>query len=197
MTDADAEGEEAALIDRAKHGDRDAQDELCRLHMPGVLAWARLRLKRHRVVAERESSMDVVQTVFRQALADLGRFEYRGGNSFRNWLLTYTDNKLRNRQQYYDAERRTPDREVEASVSQFYGSIATPSQVVSAKEHMERFERAFAKLSENDQEIILMARIQALSHAEIGARMGISVDASKQALRRAQVRLASHMALDG
>lgn len=196
MNEPDAAGDEAQLIARAKGGDGGAQDELCRRHLPGLVAWVRLKLKRHRVVAERESSMDVVQTVFRQALGDLGRFEYRGGNSFRNWLLTYADNKLRNRQQYHDAARRTPDREVEAAVSQFYGSIATPSQVVSAKESVQRFERAFAKLSETDQEIILLARIEGLSHAEIGERMGISVDASKQALRRAQVRLASHMALD-
>jgi RNA polymerase sigma-70 factor (ECF subfamily) len=185
--------DEGGLIQRAQAGDAAAQDELCRRHLSGVLAWVRLR--RSGLVAERESAMDIVQTVFRQAFCDLGHFEHRGGNGFRNWLLTYTDNKLRNREQFHRAERRRPDREVDAPLSQFYASIATPSQELSAKENVEHFERAFEKLSQSDRDIIVLARIEDLSHAEIADRLGISIAASKKALSRATVRLAAHMGL--
>ncbi len=196
MTVPDSGEGDADLVRNAKAGDPEAQDELCRRHLPGVLAW--VRLKRSDLVAQRESVTDLVQTVFRQALGDLERYEHRGGNSFRNWLLTYADNKLRNREQYHRAERRRPEREVHASLSQLYASITTPSQELSAKEGIERFERAFAKLSESDRTVILLARIEGLSHAEIAERLGVSVAASKKALSRATVRLAAQLGhLDG
>jgi RNA polymerase sigma factor (sigma-70 family) len=143
---------------------------------------------------ERESSLDVVQSVLRDVLGDLGRFEYRGVNSFRNWLLTYADNKLRNRVQFHRAARRAPDRESDASLSQFYGSICSPSRALAAKEQVSQFERAFAQLSETDQQIIVLARIEALSHAQIAERLGTTQAASKKALSRAVVRLANRMA---
>lgn len=191
MPEPDSPNAEADLIARAKGGDRDAQDALCRMHQDGLHAW--VRLKRSRVLADRESAMDLVQTVFRQALGDLSGFEWRGGNSFRNWLLTYADNKLRNHEQFHRAERRSPDREAEAKLSQFYATMATPSQVVDARERIDQFERAFTRLANDDQQIILLARIEGLSHREIAARLGTTEGASKKALSRALVRLASRM----
>ncbi|MCA8977881.1 MAG: sigma-70 family RNA polymerase sigma factor [Planctomycetes bacterium] len=191
MAASDPEFDEGELIRSAQAGDAEARDALCRRHLSGVMAW--VRLKRSDLIAERESIMDVVQTVFRQALGDLKRFEYRGGNSFRNWLLTYADNKLRNREQFHRAARRRPEREVAAPLSQLYASIATPSQVLSEKENIERFEFAFGRLSESDRQIILLARIEGRSHDEIAERLGISAAASRKALSRAIVRLAMHL----
>ena len=187
----DLPADEVALVARAKTGDRDAQDALCRRHLAGLHAW--VRLKTPGAVGARESSMDLVQTVFRQALGDLHRFEWRGDNSFRNWLLTYADNKLRNRVQYHRAERRDPAREVDAALSQVYATIATPSQVLDARERVEQFERAFQQLSEGDRQLILLARVEGMSHADIAQRLGTTEVASRKSLSRAMVRLASHM----
>jgi len=183
--------DEAELIVRAKHGDRDAQDQLCRMHLGGLHAW--VRLKRSHVVADRESAMDLVQTVFRQALGDLSRFEFQGGQSFRNWLLGYADKNLKNRERFHRAECRSPDRETDVALSQFYGSMATPSRVLGAHEQVESFERAFAQLEPEEREIVLMARIERLTHAEIAARLGTTEEASRKTLSRAMVRLASFM----
>ncbi len=183
--------DEVALVARAKQGDRDAQDALCRKHLAGLHAW--VRLKSPGAIAARESSMDLVQTVFREALGDLHRFEWRGDNSFRNWLLTYANNKLRNRVQFHHAERRDPAREVDAALSEVYASMATPSQVLDARERVERFERAFAQLSAGDQQLIVLARVEGLPHAEIAVRLQTTEAASKKALSRAMVRLAAHM----
>lgn len=186
--------EEKELIERAKAGDQEARNELFGRHMPGLHAW--VRLKAGALVKERESSMDIVQSVFRQVLGELDKFEYRGRNGFRNWLLTYAQNLLRNRGHYYKADRRSPDRETHESLSHFYGAIVTPSGCANAKEQIELFELAFSKLSPNDQRIIVHARIEGLSHADIATRLGISEAASKKALQRALLRLSGHMTSD-
>lgn len=182
---------ERGLIERAQRGDREAQDALFQQHLPGVHAW--VRLKCSDLVRQRESSLDIVQSVFRQVLMDLPKFEYRGPNGFRNWLLTYAENKLRNREQFHRAERRSPAHETDASLSHFYASICTPSQLFSAKEQVERFERAFAELTPKDQELVLLAKFEQLSHVAIGERVGLTEAASKKALSRALVRLASRL----
>jgi RNA polymerase sigma factor (sigma-70 family) len=184
--------DEDALIGRAKAGDRDAQDDLFRRHLPGLLAW--VRLKSPDFLKDRESSLDVVQSVFRDVLGDLDGFEYRGPNSFRNWLLTYADNKLRNRVQFHQAARRAPYREVDASLSDLYGSICSPSRAMAAKEQVAEFERAFVQLSTAEQQIILLSRIEELTHAQIAERLGTTEAASKKALSRAMIRLAVRMA---
>ena len=186
-----AGNEEQALLARAQTGDRDAMDALCRLHLDCVYAW--VRLKRSPVVASRESAMDVVQSVFREALAALPKFEWGGGNSFRNWLLTYAENKLRNRDRYHRAERRSPVREADLKLSQVYASMLGPDQAIDAREQVEDFERAFFRLADSEREIILMSRIEELSHAQIAERLGVTEANSRKLLSRAMVRLASMM----
>ena len=190
MTDQ-LDPEEQQLLERAKHGDREAQDDLFRRHMDCVHAW--VRLKRSPLAASRESAMDVVQSVFREAIVDLPKFECNGGRSFRNWLLTYAENKMRNRERFHRAERRHPNRERDAQLSQVYASVATPLRTTDAREQVEEFERAFFRLADPEREIILLARIEELSHAQIAERLGVTEANSRKMLSRAMVRLASFM----
>lgn len=190
MTDQ-LDPEEQQLLERAKHGDREAQDDLFRRHMDCVHAW--VRLKRSPLAASRESAMDVVQSVFREAIVDLPKFEWNGKRSFRNWLLTYADNKMRNRERFHRAERRHPDRERDARLSHVYASVATPLRTTDAREQVEEFERAFFRLADPEREIILLARIEELSHAQIAERLGVTETNSRKMLSRAMVRLASFM----
>jgi RNA polymerase sigma factor (sigma-70 family) len=182
---------ERELLERAKRGDREAQDALCRLHIDCVHAW--VRLKRTPLIASRESAMDLVQSAFRQALADLPSYEWGGGASFRNWLLTYAENKLRNRERFHRAERRSPTREADQALSHFYASMASPLRTTDAREQVDQFERAFFRLGDADRDLIVFARIEGLSHAQIAERLGISEANSRKMLSRALVRLANFM----
>lgn len=184
-------GDEQELLERAKSGDREAQDALFRTHLECVYAW--VRLKRSPLVASRESAMDVVQSVFREAVEALPAFEWGGSNSFRNWLLTYANNKLRNRERYHRAERRSPSRETDLQLSHVYASMVSPTHSSDARDQVEEFERAFFKLADQEREIILMARIEELSHAQIAERLGVTEANSRKMLSRAMVRLASLM----
>jgi len=183
--------EEQRLLQRAQQGDREAQDDLFRRHIDCVHAW--VRLKRSPLAATRESAMDVVQSAFREAVAALPKFEWGGSNSFRNWLLTYADNKLRNRERFHRAERRNPDREADRQLSKVYASVAGPARATDAREQVEEFERAFFRLPDQDREIILLSRIEGLSHAQIAERLGVTETNSRKMLSRAMVRLASFM----
>ncbi len=183
--------EQREILMRAKAGDREAQDALCRLHIDCVHAW--VRLKRSPLCASRESAMDVVQSAFRQAFVDIGDFEWQGANSFRNWLISYAENKLRNRERYHRAERRNPEREVGGSLSHFYATVVTPSRLGDAREQVEQFERGFFRLEEGDRDLIVMARIEGLSHAQIAERLGVTEVNSRKMLSRALVRLAAFM----
>jgi RNA polymerase sigma-70 factor (ECF subfamily) len=183
--------EEAEIIRRAQEGDEDARDELFRRHYANLHAW--VRLKQSDAGRRFESSADVVQSVFRVVLADLSRFEYRGANSFRNWLFQYALFRLRDRDRFCRAQRRDIGRQEAEPLSNLYGTICTASQVVDARQRVQQFEAAFAQLSPNDREIILLARIHGMPHAEVAERIGVSVAAARQALSRALVRLAARM----
>lgn len=186
----DADTAEEQLIDAARSGDREAQNRLLERYLPRLQAFVRLRSSAK--LRELESSEDIVQSVCRKALENLPKFEYRGTDSFRNWLLRYAENKIRDKADYHGAARRDrgKERDVEG-LSQLYATLGTPSRLVGAREQIARFEAAFDRLPDEYREIVLLAKIEGLSHAEIAARTGRSEPASRKMLSRALVRLAS------
>jgi len=80
-----------------------------------------------------------------------------------------------------------PDRDGWAGM---YASIASPSQVAMSNEAANRMESAFDQLDDAQREVILLARIARLSHAEIAQSMGRTEQATRSLLSRALARLA-------
>jgi RNA polymerase sigma-70 factor (ECF subfamily) len=136
-----------------------------------------------------------VQTVCREALQSVEHYEWRGEGSFRRWLFTLAMNKLRNRADYYAAERRDAARVVAGSdaVDATPGGFG-PSQHAIAGEANAKFEAALDRLDEDQREVVLMARVIGMSHAEIAAELGIAEGAVRTRLSRALARLATRMA---
>ena len=170
--------------------------------MTGLRAFVRLRLGRQLRV--RESSLDLVQSVCREALEGLHRFEYRGPNSFRNWLLRQAENKIRDRGRYWNRARRSLDREAGAVTSLLsqertggqtlinqLRSFATPSRHAVAREDLTRAESAFARLAPDSRRVIVLARVQGLSHKQVAQIMDRSEAATRTLLSRALARLSS------
>jgi RNA polymerase sigma-70 factor (ECF subfamily) len=132
--------------------------------------------------------------------ADLVTFEYRGEAAFRNWLFTRTLNKLRNRERYYFAGKRDARRtirvaqpEVRDGLARLYAAIATPSQNAVAAEAVEQLEAAFARLAEEDRQILSMSRIVGLSCAEIAAELDMKEGTVRVRLHRALARVGTIM----
>jgi RNA polymerase sigma-70 factor (ECF subfamily) len=78
------------LLERARAGDSAAWDRLATLYAPLAFYWCRRR------GLQEPDAADVVQEVFQAVATHLTPFSVRGpGGSFRGWLRTITENKIR------------------------------------------------------------------------------------------------------
>ena len=193
------------LVEQAVAGDRGARNDLLGAHLPGLRAFVRRHLGSR--IRRRETSMDLVNSVCREALQGLPRFEYRGPDSFRNWLFRQAENKIKDRGRYWNRERRTASREAGSLTSPSGPSrreaplavadplqvLWTPSRHACAREELTRVERAFQHLPADYREVIVLARLRGLPQTEIARRMGRSHAATRTLLSRALARLATRL----
>lgn len=186
------------LIARAGRGDHVALQELMLRYLPSIRAYVRLNV--NDFLRARESCSDVVQSVCEDVLRNIDRFEYRGSNSFRNWLYTAVLNKVRMHERHFRAQKRSAAREhpglADAAVSELSGaymSLCRPSHNAAQREELERVESAFARLPEKYREVLSKSRIVGLSHAEIAAASGSTPGAVAKMLNRAIVRLTEEL----
>lgn len=143
----------------------------------------------------RETPEDLVQSVAREVLADLGDFEWRGEAAFRHWLYVKAQRKLVDKARFVGAECRSPARERAANVTSdgLLAGLAgghTPSRDVQSGEEVARIERAFAELPADYQEAISLQRLCGMDYAEIAARMQRSEGATRNLVHRGLSRLA-------
>lgn len=149
------------------------------------------------MIRARLSHTDLVHSVCREVLAETRQPHFHDETAFRNWLYTAALHKVIEHGRRQTAARRDIGREVpidaedgiDADVLRGYGKTLTPSVIAMGREGAVKLEAAFDELSEEHREIITLARIVGLSHAEIAAQLGKSEAACRQLLRRAIVRL--------
>jgi len=185
------------LVQQATAGDPVALDALVMQHVSALRAFIRLRTCNR--VRQHESESDLVQSVCREVLEGAGNFDYRGHAAFKGWLFTAALRKIIEKDDYYTAKKRDVGKNVplqrsspegEGHLLAAYSSICTPSRAAEANEELERIELLFDELPEEYREVITLARVVGLSHAEIAVKMGRSEPACRQLLKRALVRLA-------
>lgn len=165
-------------------------------NMPALQAFIRLRMGN--ALAARESSSDVLQSVCRELIASRGRVHFDDEAAFRAWLYTAALRKILQKVRHHTALRRSPEREdvlaQELAVS--YSTCITPSRDASAREQVERFELAFARLSEVHREVIALTKIAGLTHQQVGTRIGKTPEACRTLLRRALIQLSALMQVE-
>ncbi len=184
----------ADLVERARRGDVEARETLLAEHLPALRGFVRLRLGR--ALRSREESVDLVQSICGDVLADIGGFEYRGPLSFRHWLLRLAENKIRSRGRFWSRDKRASARE-HAGADGDVGDLRelahafTPSRNAAGREELQQLEAAFAELPEDDRRVILLSRILGLDHASVAAEMGRTPLATRSLLSRALAKLAA------
>lgn len=185
------------LLARVQAGERSAIDELLRRHLPGLRGY--VRLHGGRLLPTKEDHSDLVQSVCREVLEHMDRFQYPSDAGFRHWLFVTAMRKIKKRYRYWFADKRDVAREQAVvagpdpsapDVLEGYATFCTPSRVLEAREEVARIEGAFDQLPEDYRQVIVLARLVGLSRGEIGEEMGRTEGAVRTLLSRAQARLA-------
>jgi RNA polymerase sigma factor (sigma-70 family) len=190
---------EPELLRRALASDESARALLLDQHLAGLRAFVHLRLGR--ALRAKEESQDLVQSVCREVLSDLPQFVPRRGASFRDWVLSTAENKIRARWRHWRRERRDVAREVELDETQAddaarcaeLAELVTPSRHAASREELSRLERAFSNLPSDYREVIVLARLRGWPHARIAEHLGRTELATRTLLSRALARLALSM----
>ncbi len=169
-------------------------EELLAEHLPGLRAY--VRLKAGLLVNAREAESDVVQSTCRAVLEQKERFQHHGEGRFRRWLYTTALRKILDKHDFHTAARRDARRDVaadEAELLAAYANFCTPSRVATAHEQLDRIERAFAGLSDDQRDVVLLSRIMGLSRAEVAAEMGRTEASVRNLLHRTLARLSHEL----
>lgn len=194
------EDDERELLRRASQGDAPAVDELLQRHLPDLQAYVRRNISPS--VLAKESSSDVVQSVCREVLQHVERFEYQGEAAFRAWLQQAALRKLIDRHRYYHAGKRDLARELggqqsasltSAEAALLASGLGSPSGDAQLHEEVARLEQAFSELVPADQAILRLIYVEGLSHAQAAERLGTSEVNSRKQLSRALARLSKRI----
>lgn len=159
--------------------------------------FAYVRLHASEELRRLESLHDLVQSVCREVLVQAENFDYRSDAEFRAWLFKQALHKIINKSHFHNAQKRDARREVasldnsrHAPIREAYATICTPSQHAIGHEEMERIERAFDTLPDEQREAIILKRLVGLDYDAIAAQLGRSNGAVRNLVHRGVARLA-------
>lgn len=179
------------LLQDASRGSQPALDELFERNLPDLRAFFRMRLG-HRI-RSRESDTDLVQSVCREVLQDIGQFRGLDSEGFRRWLFTTANRKMADKHRFYAREKRRGEREAHAIENDEdcsrYADLLSPSRVAMGREAAARFEAAFDRLTEEQRMVVTSFKLLGKSHGEIGAELGKGEGAVRMLLHRAMARI--------
>jgi RNA polymerase sigma-70 factor (ECF subfamily) len=182
------------LIRKAQQADRDAQEALFRRAYPDILQAARFRLGPE--LRARMDTMDLAQTAYSEALRDLPKYRYEGKGSFVRWLSAILENKIRNRLDFFRAQRRDLRREVpldrEAGVP---APAESPTRNLIRGEDRARLEAAMDRLPPDYREVIVCRYYLRMPWSEVGVELRRSEEAAQMLLQRALLKLRALYAL--
>jgi RNA polymerase sigma-70 factor (ECF subfamily) len=154
----------------------------------------------HHKLRPKLDSIDVVQDVLILAMGGLKDFTYRNEGDFLRWLSRIAENKLRNIIDEFHADKRDIRKEIPfkeqrrsagSTVGGAFGPMrtTTPSLILSKQEALDRLEEALDGLRPEYRQVIVLKRIEGLSYAEIGDKLGKSPGAVGMLLSRAMTAL--------
>jgi RNA polymerase sigma-70 factor (ECF subfamily) len=181
----------ADLLQRARHGDTDALNELFSRYLPSLRRWARGRLPRW--TRDVRDTDDVVQETLIQTLKHLGSFEPRHEGALQAYLRQALVNRVR------DEMRRVGRHAIPDAIVDDHPDVsASPLEEAIGREALERYEAALHRLRPEEREVVI-ARVElGQSYQQIAAGHGkASADAARMAVSRALVRLAEEMDVEG
>ena len=180
-----------ALLDEARGGNDAAIGALYRRHLHKLRRWARGRLPRHaRDVLDTD---DLVQETLIKALHRLESLELTRTGAFQAYLRTAVLNGIRD-----ELRRRSRRPIIKDTSREFPSPSPSPTEEVSRREKLDRYERALQKLKSHDREVIVARLELGAPYVDIARDFGKpSVDAARMAVTGAVLRLAQALRDNG
>ncbi|MDX9912563.1 MAG: RNA polymerase sigma factor [Phycisphaerales bacterium] len=201
---ADASNE-AALIERARGGEREAIASLLALHGPTVRS--RLFGQIGSVWQSVLEIDDVLQVTYLEAFLQISRFEPRGEGAFLAWLTHIAENNLRDAIRGLErAKRPDPRRQVRQAVSdesyvemiEILGmTTTTPSRVAARGEAAGALEIALRRLPPDYEKTVRMYDLECRSIEDVAEALGRRPGAVYMLRARAHERLRDILGSEG
>ena len=167
------------LIERFRRGDDAAAGELVHRHTAALARYLAVQ------GAPDDELEDLAQDAFFKAFRGLPGF--RGGSSFRTWLLTIGANLLKDRQRQW---KRRKTIELTTDVRD---TSADPGGEADAALAASRLDDGLARLAPLQRQVFLLRAQQGLDYADISATLGISEGAARVHYHHAVKRLKKWM----
>ena len=167
------------LIARYLAGDESAAGDLVRRHARPLARWLAVQ------GAPDSDLEDLVQESLFKAFRGIKSF--RGGASFRTWLLTIGSNVLRDRQRQW---KRRLVLELSPDIPD---AGADPAGEAEASAMAGRLEQGLGKLARLQREVFLLRAQQGLDYEDIAAALDISAGAARVHYHHAVKRLRQWM----
>lgn len=182
------------LVQRIQAGDRGAFEGLYLRYHDALLFSIRSRLG-SRLRASLQSE-DILQSVVKDALGELARFEPRGPGSLRHYLHACVLNKIRAKAAQLEGGVRACERRASSSVlDELPGRDGEPRYLDGAR--YERLEAGLAQLSAEAREVVVLRSVEGLSNDEAAHVLGTSPAAASKLYNRALARLGGWMRAGG
>jgi RNA polymerase sigma-70 factor (ECF subfamily) len=175
------------LFVRARDGDASALNELLERYLPRLRRWAAGRLPP--AARDLTDTDDLVQETIIRALRHIGTFDFRHDGALQAYLRSAILNRIR------DHYRRVSRRPSGVDINEeLVDPGPSPLELAFGVEAVERYEKALARLRDEDREAII-ARVElGCSYEEIAESLDKpTVSAARMAVGRALKRLAEAM----
>ncbi len=183
------EGSDAALLERARGGDRRALDDLLGRHQRRVY---RFGLKMCR---DPEDAKDILQ----ETLLAVARTvkDFRGASSVSTWMYTIARSfciKKRRRSKFAPAEEASLEaRAPGLEARQVADPARGPDEALAGRQIEAALEQAIGALDPMYREVLVLRDVEGLTAPEVAEVMGLTVEAVKSRLHRARVAVREAM----
>jgi RNA polymerase sigma factor (sigma-70 family) len=178
--------DEASLVNRARHGDMTAYDDLVRRYQERIYATI------YHMTSNHEDANDLAQEAFIKAFQALRTF--KGGSSFYTWIYRIAVNKTINflKQRKNRAALSLNDLDFNAEHDPDLVALIsdkTPRRDAGLAELQEKLNEAMQKLSEHHRLVVTLHDVQGMSHEEIAEVMNCNIGTVRSRLFYARQQL--------
>ena len=172
----------ALLIEQARSGNRDAQQQLYLLHVNRVYRTIR------GLVRSDADAEDITQDAMLTMLTSLHRYTPRADARFFAWVMTIALNTMRRR-----FRRRRPQLTATGDIPDVVSDASDPVETIDRARRRRALLTALSEIAERERVIVTLRYGGELTAGDIGAIVGLEAPAVRKVLERARTRLGARL----